>query len=287
MAWDINSAREFVFAAGRVLDRRLLAVLFDGAPPSGVVAALVGYRNPDGGFGHGLEPDKRAPASQPLDVELAFDYLVAAGADAPDLVRDACDWLETVATAAGVVPTAFSTIAGYPRAAHWQADEYEPGVNPTAAIAAHVHALGLHHPWVDRATDTCLRDAEAGLPAEAHDLLCLTKLLATAPDRARAERLLPAVAAALPTAAFMKFSPSDASYGLTPLDFAPSPTSVTRSWFGDDVVAAHLDALAAEQQPDGGWPIAWQPPGEASALEWRAIRTLHAMRVLRDWGHQG
>ena len=242
--------------------------LFEGAPASGVVAALAGYRNPDGGFGHGLEPDKRAPASQPLDVEVAFEYLVAARADAPDLVRGACDWLETVADASGAVPAAFSTIAGYPRAEHWQADDYEPGLNPTAAIAAHVHALGLHHPWIDRATDTGLGHAEAGhLPAEAHDLLCLTKLLAAAPDRARAERLLPAVAAALPTAAFMKFSPTDESYGLTPLDFAPSPTSVTRSWFSDDTLTAHLDVLEREQHTDGGWPITWQPPGEASACD--------------------
>jgi len=50
---QITAAREFVHTHGRVLERRLL----DGAPPADVVDALLPYRNPDGGFGHGLEPD--------------------------------------------------------------------------------------------------------------------------------------------------------------------------------------------------------------------------------------
>ena len=41
-----------------------------------MVDAVAAYRNDDGGFGHGLEPDKLAPASQPLDVEVALERLV-------------------------------------------------------------------------------------------------------------------------------------------------------------------------------------------------------------------
>ncbi len=275
-----------MFTAGRVLDQRLFAVLFDDADPDGVVAALMAYRNPDGGFGHGLEPDKRAPSSQPLDVEIAFEYLVAANADAAPVVRAACDWLVTVSVSSGAVPPVFAeTLAEYPHAAHWEAPSFPAGVNPTATIAAHAHTLGVEHPWADRATEYCLGEIEADRsPSEAHDLLCLTKLLAAAPDQDRAEPLLGAVRSTLQTASFMKFDTDDPSYGLTPLHFAPSPTSIASDWFDDETLAAFLDALERDQQPDGGWPISWQPPGPASAIEWRAITTLAAMRTLRAYG---
>ena len=70
----------FVLRQGRLLERRLFATWFLGQPASAVVDALRGYQNDDGGFGHGLEPDKRCPASLPIDVEIAFQALAAAGA---------------------------------------------------------------------------------------------------------------------------------------------------------------------------------------------------------------
>ena len=68
-----NAGRDFVRQEARLVERRLFATLFEDADPHGVVDALRGYQNADGGFGHGLEPDKRCPDSLPLDVEVAFD----------------------------------------------------------------------------------------------------------------------------------------------------------------------------------------------------------------------
>ena len=82
----------------------------------------------------------------------------------------------------------------------------------------------------------------------------------------------------------MKLDPEADAYGVTPLDFAPSPTSMARSWFGDELIEGHLEKLEQEQLDDGGWPVAWQPPSEASRCEWRAIRTIHALMVLSAYG---
>ena len=41
----------------------------------------------------------------------------------------------------------------------------------------------------------------------------------------------------------------------TPLNFAPRPQSLARRLFSDEVIEAHLDALASVQQEDGGWPV--------------------------------
>src|SRR5207248_1002896 len=116
---DLSAARQFIVREGRVLEQRLAATLFDGAPATAVVDALRAYRNDDGGFGHGLEPDKRCPLSQPLDVEVAFRTLTQAGTTDAELVERACDFLDAHAAPDGAVPLVFPSIADYPRAEHW------------------------------------------------------------------------------------------------------------------------------------------------------------------------
>jgi hypothetical protein len=64
MPVNLPAARQFIFANARLLDRYRAAVLLDGAPADAVVQALRAYRNPDGGFGHALEPDVRTPHSE-------------------------------------------------------------------------------------------------------------------------------------------------------------------------------------------------------------------------------
>src|SRR4051812_41116837 len=68
----LADARAFIEREGRLVERRLAEVLFDGADPVAIVDAVLAYRNADGGSGHGLEPDKRCPASLPIDVECAL-----------------------------------------------------------------------------------------------------------------------------------------------------------------------------------------------------------------------
>ena len=62
---DFSAAAAFVAANARVLDRRRFQRLFEYGPAAPVRDAVAAYRNDDGGFGHALEPDCRAPGSQP------------------------------------------------------------------------------------------------------------------------------------------------------------------------------------------------------------------------------
>ena len=280
---DVAAARGFMAAHARVLEQRELAASFDNVPVDGAVDALLAYRNPDGGFGHGLEPDKRVPASQPLDVEVAFERLHALGADRPDVVRAACDWLATVAGESGAVPIVLPSIDGCPRAAHWSAVEYPPHLNPTAAIAGYGHALGVSHLWLERATEYSLTELEREIPTEAHALLAASRLIEHADDE-RCAAIGAAIADAIPDASFMNYRPDPDGYGVTPLQLAPSPDMSTRSWFDDSLIDQHLALLAGQQQVDGGWPIAWESASTASNLEWRGIVTLKALTTLRAYG---
>jgi hypothetical protein len=282
MPVDVTAARTFVYGNARLLEQLVYEALFGEGDTSAVVKAVAAYQNSDGGFGHGLEPDKRCPSSQPLDVEIALDRLVMVGAGPGDIVARACEFLIGVADPTGAVPVLLPSIAGYPRAAHWaETDQYAPGLNPTASIAAYLHALGVEHPWVDKASDYCFAALEEdAVPREAHTLLCVSRFLEHVPDRERAARSAVPVAAALPESSFFQMSPDTENYGVTPLQFAATPSAMARGWFDADVIEAHLDHLEREQEEDGGWPIRWQPPSDASRCEWRAIRTLQALAVL-------
>jgi hypothetical protein len=281
---DLAAARDFIYREARPLEQRLFATLFEGATPHGVLEALRGYRNEDGGFAYGLEPDKRCPDSQPLDVEVALQTMDAAGQIDREMVRGTCDFLESVSDEAGGVPVVLPSIAGYPRAEHWGDGQFPPGLNPTAGIVGLLYKLGVDHPWRERATAFCWSALDAELPTDAHTMLEALTFLEHVPERDRAERLIPRVTDCLPEAAMFNADPNAEGYGLTPLHFAPSPASRWRALFDDSTISGHLDRLEAGQAPDGGWTVVWQPPSEASTLEWRGRVTLDALRVLSAYG---
>jgi hypothetical protein len=282
------AGREFIFRQGRLLERRLFATCFEGASALGVIDALRGYRNDDGGFGHGLEPDKRCPDSLPIDVEVALQALATAGTIDHQLTVSACGYLARVAAEAGwggAVPAAFQVIEGYPRAEHWTDWTYEPALNPTAGLVGLLRQLEVEHPWVDEAATWCWDQLETReLPADAHALKEVLVFLEQAQERDRADAVADMVRDQLETAAMFRLDPDKPGYGLSPLSVAPAADSRWRALFSDDVVEAHLDRLQRDQQPDGGWPISWDPPSDAARLEWRGIVTLDALRTLVSYG---
>ncbi|WP_212990186.1 hypothetical protein [Actinoplanes auranticolor] len=281
---DVFAAAErFVRAEARLLEQRLFDTLFHGAPASGVVDALRGYQNEDGGFGHGLEPDKCGPASLPLDVEIALQTLVAARATDAEMLRRAAGFLDSVAVD-GAVSLAAPVIEDYPRAEHMTDWTYVPGLNPTAGLAGLLYELDVTHPWRDAATRYCWQALEENPPDDAHALLEVFGFLAHVPDRDRADKLAPALTERLMTTPMFHLDPEAEGYGLTPLHFAPAADSPWRPLFTDAQLDGHLDHLLRAQQPDGGWPLTWDPPSTAARLAWRGRVTVEALRTLESYG---
>lgn len=101
---------------------------------------------------------------------------------------------------------------------------------------------------------------------------------------ARAEALALSVAAQAATASFYRVDPASDAYGVTPLQLCPTPAALGRRAFDDALLGAHLDAPAAAQQEDGGWPISFEPPSPAAVHEWRGRWTLEALGTLRAYG---
>ncbi|MFE9251545.1 hypothetical protein [Streptomyces sp. NPDC007088] len=293
----LDRAAAFLVRDGRLLEQRLYEVVFDGETAGSALAALSGYRNADGGYGHGLEPDKRCPASLPVDAEVALQTLTLLAASDPAVAGTAraealriCGWLDTVAAPEGPVSLALPVIESYPRAVHWAGWTLVPGLNPTAGLAGLLHGLGVRHDWLHRATGWCLDTVEEdGLPSDAHAVGEVMVLLAHLPERyrERGEALAAAVPDALAGAEHYRADGEDPAYGVTPLHLAPTPGSPWRPLFSAERIDGHLDRLLRDQREDGGWALTWEPPSPSATYDYRAAETLRALRVLAAYGRLG
>ncbi|OLZ63245.1 hypothetical protein AV521_39360 [Streptomyces sp. IMTB 2501] len=289
-------AEQFVWLNARVLEQRLFAYRFLHGTPDAVEAALDAFRNEDGGYGYGLEPDLRGPVSQPLHTAHALRVLDTIGRCGGQRVERVCRYLTSVSTADGALPAIHPSQRGYPTAPFVPVVDDPPSeLLATGPVVGLLHRNEVWHAWLFRATDFCWQAVESLDKSHPYEVEAAVAFLDSAPDRSRAEAaadrlgrtvreqrlavLDPDRLDAYPVAS--GYAPGEHHF---PHDFARSPESLARAWFTDDEMARSLDHLAAEQQDDGGWPIRrhhWSP---APALEARPLVTIEALQTLRSYG---
>ena len=282
---DFDAAAGFLAARARVLDRRVFQRLFQGGGPDPVRDAVAAYRNDDGGFGHALEPDLRAAASQPAAVEMALRLMDAADAWDENLVRGAIDWLVTIAPADGGATFVLPSLSQGPHAPWWVPGEGNPvSLIQTGQIAGVLYARGLRHPWRDGATEVMWRGIDQLTEPMAYEMFGVLEFLQHVPDRARAQDALKRVGPLLFDRGLVALDPDAMGETHSPLSFAPMPDSIARSLFDDATINAHLDHLAGAQLADGGWMFNWPAWSPAAEADWRGFLTVDALRVLRANG---
>ena len=285
MSERLAVARGFMAAHARLLDRRRFELLFDGGDADAVLAALNAYRNPDGGYGHGLEPDLRAAESQPAAALHAFEVFADL---APVTTAEAvglCDWLGGVSLPDGGLPFAFPIADPTGCAPFWaQADPTAFSLQITAIVAAHANRVAAHdpgvarHPWLARATNRCLAaiDALEEAPA-AYELAFAVRFLDAANEGDRLARL----GGYVPRDGRLAVTGGLADEALRPVDLAPEPDRPARTLLDENAIAADLDLLADEQEEDGGWSVDFKSYSPAAALDWRGYATVRALSILR------
>lgn len=280
---DFDAAAEFMATRARVLDRRVFQRLFQGGAAEPVRDAVAAYRNDDGGFGHALEPDLRAAASQPAAVEMALRIMDAADAWDEHLVRDAIDWLTSIAPSEGGATFVLPTLSQGPHAPWWVPAEGNPvSLIQTGQIAGVLYARGFNHPWRDAATEVMWRGIDQLTEPNAYEMFGVLAFLQHVPDRPRAENALQRIGRSL--RALATLDPNAEGETHSPLDFAPLPDSIARSLFDDATIEAHLNHLAGAQREDGGWTFNWPAWSPAAESDWRGFLTVDALRVLRANG---
>ena len=293
MTTQLSAARSFLPGHARVLDRRRFELLLDGGDPEPVLAALRAYRNADGGFGHGLEPDLRAPESQPAAAWHAFEVFADVAPVTTPEAAELCDYLDAVALPDGGLPFALPIADGSGTAPFWaQADPEAFSLQITAIVTAYANRVAAHdpavagHPWLARATSRCLAaiDALESAP-EPYVLSYAVRLLDAVHDRdSAAPELLARLGEYVPRDGRLRVVGGLPDETLWPLDLAPDPGRPARTLLDESAVAADLERLAAGQEEDGGWSVDFQSYSPAAAPEWRGYATVHALSVLRANG---
>lgn len=280
---DFEAAADFLAARARLLDRRVYERLFRGGAAEPVRDAVAAYRNADGGFGHALEPDCRAAASQPAAVEMALRIMNLAGAWDERLVRDAVDWLSAIAPAEGGAAFALPSVSEGPHAPWWVPAEGASLIQ-TGQIAGLLYARGFAHPWLDRAAQVMWSRIDALTEPGAYEMFGVLAFLEQVPDRDRAQAAFERVGPLLFSGNLVALDPGAEGETHSPLAFAALPGSIARRLFDADVIEAHLDHLAGAQADDGGWTFNWPSWSPAAESDWRGFLTVDALRVLRANG---
>ncbi|MFC9252938.1 prenyltransferase/squalene oxidase repeat-containing protein [Amycolatopsis thailandensis] len=285
---DLKSAATFMATRARLLDRRRFEVLFRDGDPAAALAALEGYRNPDGGYGHGLEPDCRSATSQPGGALHAFEVFADIGPVSSPRAAELCDWLASISLPDGGIPFALPMPDPFGSAPFWaNADPSVSSLQITAIVALVARRVAAHdpavaaHPWLANATRYCLDEIEK-LDGAPHALVL-----------AFAMKLVDALGDARLTGKLGRFVPDDGvvavgggieGEAMRPLDFAPDPDGPARKLFRPEVIEADLLRVAGGQHEDGGWRVDYTSYSPAAALEWNGLFTVNTLSLLRANG---
>ena len=289
MTIDLQAAADFMITHARVLDRRRFDLRVGKGDPEAALAALDGYRNPDGGYGLGLEPDLRSPESQPGAARHAFEVFAEVAPERTPRAAALCDWLESVSLPDGGLPFALPLGTPVGSGPWWQAaDSSASSLQITSITAAAAQRVAAHdpdvaaHPWLERAIRHSL-DSIAAMEETpfAYVLAFSIQFLdAVAGEYPEAGDLLRRLGEWVPADGCIRVQGGTEDEMLRPLDIAPYPDRPARSAFSDEVIARDLERLAAGQQEDGGWTVDYLKISPAGALDWRGYITLHAVDLL-------
>ncbi|WP_179646778.1 prenyltransferase [Spinactinospora alkalitolerans] len=278
----LHLAQHFIMRNARLIDRYRFA-FFQSGPAEPVRSVLAAYRNVDGGYGNGLEPDLRGHGSQPQAAEAALRILDELGPVPRDIARPLCAHLTSITRPDGGLPQVLPSVRHTEAAPWWREHgDFTGSLNPTAAIAGLLHKHHITHPWRDRATAFCWTRIAALRWTNPYQAIAVCTFLQHAPDRTRAKaefaRLAPMIRAVI------QVDPDATGHVHTPLDLAEDPDHIARELFTDAQIDAHLDALIRAQDADGGWHFNWESWCPATVPEWRGLITLQRLRTLRAYG---
>lgn len=283
-------ARDFILTNARMIERRLFHYHFEGGPAKGVFHAVYAYRNRDGGFGHGMEPDTASPESQPLFSVMALETIEEVGLLNKELLlSDYMPYFEEVTTDKGGVPWMFRPTSSYPCADHFKTVKEWAALSTTAPLLGMLYKYKVDIPWMKTADQFVWQELDRLQDKHLFCHLCTPRrlqFLQFHPDRNRAEKELKKYKDWLQTSEIICDDYADEGWGLYGkphrLYFAPHPDDVLSDSFTTSDIARDLNALIQKQKPDGRWDT-WYGLSEGMKLEWAGIQTLWTLKTLKAY----
>lgn len=287
---DVDQVTGFMATHSRLLDRRRFELLLGCGTAEAALTALAAYRNADGGYGSGLEPDLRSGSSQPVSALHAFEVFEEIAPDTASGAILLCDWLASITLPDRGLPFGLPISDPAGCAPFFVAvDPTRSSLHMTSMLAAIAHRIARHdktvadHGWLATATEyslRCIRHLDG--PGHALEFRFALQFLDAVHDLVPgADAELRRLGGFLPASGSMPVEGGGADEAMHLLDFAPEPHRPIRQLFPATAIEAELDRLVAAQRADGGWTVDWGSFSAAGAFEWRGWATVRALKILR------
>jgi len=296
---DFERARTYLKTTARPLERTRFEYEFEQASRAPALAALEAFRNDDGGFGRGLEPDLWLPSSSVVCTVEALNMLHEL--DTPPnhaFVTAAVDWLVR-AFDPGIAAWRQITAdaEAHPHAPWWNWDlhadgtQWPVGVLPRAEVLSHLwrNAERVPRDLLDDQTDRLVSDFTARDTLDPDSVARCEAFVRSADAPADARTAVAGHMATLGQAIVSREPADWLGYAPKPLKLAPTPACVLATPLAQEV-ARNLDWEIGQQSDDGSWAPnwTWQDSYPDAWIEaerwWRGDVTLKTLRSLRAYG---
>ena len=277
MPIDLGKARDFVYRRGTLLERALFAWLFEDGSLERLHQIILCYKNPDNGFGHGLEHDLKAPQSNPLALEYLLGVIKHTGIPPGSLFTGAADWVEAQMDERGDLRNPPETRL-YPLEAWWREDGGQ--TMPDSIVGNLIH-IGCATPSLIEKTKAWALDSYSPRKIRENEWLFMAYhafdfffAIDDFPDldnlrRATIDNIV-ACAEAAPRNQFDSL-----------FIFAPKPDSTIARALPSGLLDRFLDALSMAQQEDGHWLDQHTLP------QWYPMTTINVLLALKRYGRWG
>jgi hypothetical protein len=292
-----SKARQFVLDNARPLEVRLFEYHFEDGPAEAVLEALSAYQNPDGGFGHAIEPDFRLPGSSPMATSVGLQHLLAVGTP-PDHDRAVAAIYYLVGEFDPVGdfwPHTSMDVNNYPHAPWWEKRDDSPPdeaawSNPCAELLGYLFYGAEHVPAVllERARQRGQQNLDSGLAfgkeTSFYQMMTWERAVPHLPE---------------PMAKQVRGLLREVYEGMKPLTeeklaevhlsaLAPSPDALAAQVLGEDV-ARMMPRELEHQSDDGAWWPGWswgqyEDVWPDVRVEWAGIITVGMLVTLRSYG---
>lgn len=253
---------DWLMSHGRPLDIARFKYHFENASVSVVLEELRKFQNPDGGFGHGLEPDVRNPDSSPIACWVATELLteISCWNKQLDIVSDLVAYLSNTQHKEGHwFKSCIESNNDYPRAIWWNYDpDKKTGIyNPSAALYGFLFLVTNDFQAKKRLEEIFTYFLADG-DLEMHDLNVLVRAVQYAwmADMELSDALIDKVKKQIRRGC-KDFSEGDRlDYVLRPSVFFPN---FHLPFFSDFVDILKLESVWLMETPnaDGTWPVPW------------------------------
>lgn len=283
-------ARNFILTNARIIEKRLFHYHFEQGSNEGVFHAVFAYRNSDGGFGHGMEPDTASPESQPLFSIMALEYLDEVGCLSKEfLLQEIMPYFLGITTKQGGIPWMLRPTSEYPCADHFRTVKERAALSTTAPLLGILEKYRIEIPWMQQAEKFVWRELDRIQEKHVFCSLCIPRrlvFLEHTKNKEKKKKALENLEKWILAEGVLCLDKQDAGWGLYEkphsLCYAPSPASVLRPIFSDDMIHGDLDELIKRQGPDGRWDT-WYGISDGMKLEWAGMQTLWTLKVLDNY----